>query len=407
MNDPNLLVCGVCSVGRNPKSQSIERETQPKKFRSDPQLEATIGCPHCGVSLNPSAFDEHVALHLMEDDPELQRLRQRYGFESKDKDSSSYQEQYQRKLEYQWSKNLISDDELQSRKRNLTQQLDGPDTSSTSGIISIISRSYDRSRGVTAKALSSPVEHFHSDMGDQGWGCGYRNIQMLTSYLLTISPYKKAIFGGNGYVPTVPKIQEFLENSWALGFDVQGAHQLGNSIANSKKMIGATECAILMRSFGLRAEVYDFYSSKKSPEEVARIQFKNEEMSKSSQKWKKFESIYKPNKKLLEWVENYYLRKTPFSQKHFLPPLYLQHEGHSRTIVGAEKRGDRINLWVFDPGHDLTKILQDPTGKGLFKLKKNLDQFTKDRYQIVVIQPGLMSPDEMEASKVITTTRIG
>lgn len=35
----------------------------------------------------------------------------------------------------------------------------------------------------------------------------------------------------------------------------------------------------------------------------------------------------------------------------FIPPLYLQHDGHSRTIVGVEKRGNQINLLLFDPSH--------------------------------------------------------
>jgi hypothetical protein len=85
-----------------------------------------------------------------------------------------------------------------------------------------------------------------------GWGCGYRNIQMLTSYLIRFLEYKKILFGGTGYVPSIPVIQEYIEKAWSKGFDLQGASQLGNSLQNSKKMIGTTECAALLRSFGVK-----------------------------------------------------------------------------------------------------------------------------------------------------------
>lgn len=38
-------------------------------------------------------------------------------------------------------------------------------------------------------------------------GCGYRNIQMLCSYLITHPAYKLVLFGGVGHVPTIPVIQ--------------------------------------------------------------------------------------------------------------------------------------------------------------------------------------------------------
>lgn len=45
------------------------------------------------------------------------------------------------------------------------------------------------------------LEHFGALSKDRGWGCGYRNIQMLTSHLLRRSPQLGArLFGGFGQV---------------------------------------------------------------------------------------------------------------------------------------------------------------------------------------------------------------
>lgn len=45
--------------------------------------------------------------------------------------------------------------------------------------------------------LSAGVDHFHSSLGDKGWGCGYRNFQMLLSSLLQNSLYNDCLRGSN------------------------------------------------------------------------------------------------------------------------------------------------------------------------------------------------------------------
>jgi hypothetical protein len=43
--------------------------------------------------------------------------------------------------------------------------------------------------------------------GDAGWGCGYRNLQMISSYLFQNNYFTKQLFGGIGFIPSVPEIQ--------------------------------------------------------------------------------------------------------------------------------------------------------------------------------------------------------
>ncbi|KAK3267638.1 hypothetical protein CYMTET_23821 [Cymbomonas tetramitiformis] len=60
------------------------------------------------------------------------------------------------------------------------------------------------------------------------------------------------------FVPEIGCLQVWLERAWQAGFDRDGAAHFGGKIAGSKKWIGATEVAALLRSFGLRARVVDF-----------------------------------------------------------------------------------------------------------------------------------------------------
>lgn len=72
---------------------------------------------------------------------------------------------------------------------------------------------------------------------------------------------------------------------------------MGNSVTNSKKYIGTTEAAALFRSFGIRAQVFDFYSEKKTEEEYKREIQLQTPSQKAKKKWI---SKWKPNKLLIE-----------------------------------------------------------------------------------------------------------
>lgn len=109
--------------------------------------------------------------------------------------------------------------------------------------------------------VSTYIDHFESESIDFGWGCGWRNIQMLTSHLfIQRKEVHEVLFGGSGYVPDIPSLQRWLEIAWEKGFDVNGSQYFNKKIYGSKRWIGTTECAALLRSFGLFARVVDFDS---------------------------------------------------------------------------------------------------------------------------------------------------
>lgn len=103
-------------------------------------------------------------------------------------------------------------------------------------------------------------------------------------------------------------------------------------------------------------------------------------------------------------------------------PLYFQHDGHSRTIIGyevtrrnshqpkkartakpASSSGSEFKLLVFDPASDGKMILANLTdGNGNWKrqLKRGIHTLTKSAYQIMYIA-GTLSPEARELSKIV------
>jgi hypothetical protein len=138
----------------------------------------------------------------------------------------------------------------------------------------------------------------------------------------------------------------------------------------------------------------------------------------------------KVSKQLHTWLMHYF--SMPWdadeSSRGFRPPLYFQHDGHSRTIVGQynsidfhnnakyntknlglEEMNEKKSLIVFDPANSgsnvynhLIEDLSSKVSNGKWKtlVKRGLHTITKKQYQVVFIKPGLMSKSEREASKL-------
>ena len=115
--------------------------------------------------------------------------------------------------------------------------------------------------------------------------------------------------------------------------------------------------------------------------------------------------------KLFGWVLDYFRERA--RAKAFTPPLYLQHQGHSRTIVGIEALscgGHR--LLVFDPSHtksamaSLRKCSEAAEAAQVMRMLRKSPQAIKcKQYQIVAVT-GVLSPREAAQYKVMKTKRI-
>ncbi|XP_035686205.1 zinc finger-containing ubiquitin peptidase 1-like isoform X2 [Branchiostoma floridae] len=372
------------------------------------QFDNDTVCPMCGLQgLEGDLFAQHVEGHFQEEQRELsdhalaaqlqeqeeaetrrrkqreeeefRRLQARYGMDNQ----GNYRSQSMTHMERAVARGQMSTMEYHKKKAEMAQTLSsGKDDgkSCVRGIVQRLRAAYASGiYGVRQVFLAASVDHFSSSWGDKGWGCGYRNIQMMLSALFRDPAYRDVLVKSISFMPSIPKIQQMIEEAWSRGFDREGSEQLGGKLRNTRKWIGATEVAALFSSLGVRAQVVDFHHPTAADGS---------------------------HPQLFDWTKNHF-RQEGAGGKH---PLYLQHQGHSRTIIGYEEHADGSGrLLIFDPGHNPKQI--EPlahgkiTGTQLRVLRRTMSGLKHRQYQIVAIR-GVLSNREVEGAKVIQSVRI-
>ncbi|KAL4705811.1 hypothetical protein ACJJTC_006531 [Scirpophaga incertulas] len=216
--------------------------------------------------------------------------------------------------------------------------------SRTTGILERIAQLNSQNGNIVKTYLCSGVDHFASTYGDRGWGCGYRNMQMLLSALVQHAPYAElvgAAVGGagaggagagvaaeGGGVPSIPRLQRLVERAWQMGIDTQGSEQLGSKLHNTRKWIGACEVVTVLSPSGLNAS---WWTSTSQPGRTAATQHCSNGSFGTS-------------------------RKIPTGLRHL---CICSIRGHSRTIIGYEKHKDgKETLLVLDPSHSPAQVRQ-------------------------------------------------
>eukprot|EP00898_Chlorokybus_atmophyticus_P007134 jgi/Chlat1/7421/Chrsp6S07445 len=324
--------------------------------------------------------------------------------------------------------------------------------------------------------LSGDLQHSHSSNkedapsgNDTGWGCGWRNVQILSSHLLQRGPeYREALFGGCGFVPAIPALQSWLELAWARGFDEVGARQLDWAVRGRHKWIGSTECAALLRSFGIRVNIVDFKltapksgsgdvnSAENSRNSIAHPHVQCDGCGTCPIVGPRFRSniaqdfdlcgacmqsaledggdsrdyarMDRPAKEhmqgggnqehtaLIQWVWDYFTSEVSAqvsgSQSSSVvstnrPPIFFQHQGHSRTIVGIQKRRSKLSydeevfLLVLDPAQRTEEIVSKLKQRSGWQsmLKRGIHTLRKPEYQLCYVEEGIAHGDELQKMK--------
>ncbi|CAD1477058.1 unnamed protein product, partial [Heterotrigona itama] len=253
-------------------------------------------------------------------------------------------------------------------------------SSCTRGLVPKIRAVSQACSNVLSTWMCSTVDHYATTYGDKGWGCGYRNLQMLISSLLQHTGYNELVYKawnsglGSGSsakiplrssIPSISRLQKMIEWAWAQGFDTQGAEQLGGKLVNTRKWIGPTEVVILLSSLRIKCQLVDFYTPTNSDG---------------------------GHPEMFNWVLQYFQRCDDFK-----PPLYLQHQGHSRTIIGIEQlRDGSITMLVLDPSHSPAQMAQfnsTSSALGAMRLvRKSIAAMKARQYQVVAVT-GIMETD--------------
>ncbi|RPD79922.1 DUF1671-domain-containing protein [Lentinus tigrinus ALCF2SS1-7] len=192
-------------------------------------------------------------------------------------------------------------------------------------------------RGPTERAwlCFEQAVHVQGEPWDRTWGCGYRNYLMACAALM--DQQHQPMYFPLLDAPVPPGIRNFqilLERAWRDGYDEEGAHQLNRELLDTCKWIGTAELYVAFTYRGIPAQLVDFVLS----------------------------NGVEP---LLQWILNYFSGADPQPKSATVGdalrgarpvivtdklPIILQHNGHSRTIVGCERvKGGGLNLLTFDP----------------------------------------------------------
>ncbi|CAB11605.1 Ubiquitin-fold modifier-specific protease [Schizosaccharomyces pombe] len=145
------------------------------------------------------------------------------------------------------------------------------------------------------------IDYFFTVTGiDRGWGCGWRNIQMLISWLQYTNPnwFKRNFSSGNYEINS---LQSLLLSAWMKGIDAEGYAQLGDNLHG--KWIGATEVYSLFTGLFVNVALVDF----------------------------DFRSEASASNALFLYVKKHFESSNDTSN---VSPCYLQFQGHSIIIIG-------------------------------------------------------------------------
>ncbi|KFA62614.1 hypothetical protein S40285_05162 [Stachybotrys chlorohalonatus IBT 40285] len=194
---------------------------------------------------------------------------------------------------------------------------------SSEGVLPVLRQLLEQCSSTEYAYLCHPYVAHVSKIRGEGGFCGYRNIQMLVSYIVSTRATGSERFGDR--FPTVFEIQDLIENAWDMGINSHGRQETGG-IKGTRKYIGTPEAQALFCSLSIPCAV----------------QAVRDEDSKQA------------GTRMLDVVENYFRQGvhngTAKLRLTALPPIYFQRRGHSMTIIGLEKlTNGQAQLLVFDP----------------------------------------------------------
>ncbi|KAG8933309.1 hypothetical protein FRC01_009959 [Tulasnella sp. 417] len=182
----------------------------------------------------------------------------------------------------------------------------------------------------------------------------------MAATALTTQPYQTSYFAMLESDPRCPpgirNLQKWIESAWKEGYDSIGAQQLKNRLVGTTKWIGTGEIYVAMTWKGIPCELVDFPKSKYSRNQdtaTALIHWVVEYFSSSTTS-----PSQAPPPSVAQSSSPEDRHNTHITMSNHMP-IILQHNGHSRTIVGYElTRYGVTNLLIFDPARSIKEPLR-------------------------------------------------
>ena len=253
------------------------------------------------------------------------------------------------------------------------------------------------------------------------WSCGFRNLQMVLSYILSSVARSKSYAQHTLYnqhisetnenvgikLPSIRQIQSSMEHMWKEGYDQKGAKHYRSKLVGKRSYVGAVEVCTYLTFQRVDSTVVQFLSCHESRSLLGKFVIRY------------FESRFRDRHCMLlnevgsrilvndimeeierdgDPVQQNKDDKSSFEQDRggscvpSIAPIYLQWEGHSVTIIGVEILNDHsFNLLLLDPNRK--------TMKDVVTILPSTKLLNRD-HQIIVTSTRTLSDDERDERKL-------
>ena len=115
----------------------------------------------------------------------------------------------------------------------------------TPNLVPVLARLSHLDSSVQHAIYCSPKVHHICKMPKEGGFCGYRNIQMMISYIREAKAEGHTHFRGK--TPSILRIQDMIEDAWDMGYNSAGKIETGG-IRLTRKYIGTPEAQAFFNS---------------------------------------------------------------------------------------------------------------------------------------------------------------
>ncbi|KAI5779286.1 peptidase family C78-domain-containing protein [Geopyxis carbonaria] len=235
----------------------------------------------------------------------------------------------------------------------------------TPDLIPTIAQLSERDPAVARAWVCHPgVKHVGKQIAKEGGFCGYRNIQMIVSYIQAAYPRTAHPFGGR--IPTILALQDTIEAGWDAGINASARAETGG-VRGTRKYIGTSEAQTVLLASGIANRARAFNRSDGLHTQLDLLRF--------------VEAYFSAPSAAAAADANAPPAKVTRTAK---APIYFQHSGHSMTIVGVEKMVDGMsNLLVFDPFFTPSETMRSLAGR------RNLPSRVNPAMMLKVYRRGL------------------
>ena len=285
----NAATSGSCPICDASELENLEDHVQACLAGSEQPVASTsgeieAGCPCCFLSWSSMDVSEDGRTsHVTECLAAQQALAGNDASSDGDEELVVLDDQGN-KLSSTQLKALLSKDSLSNGFGKLSRAAKGkgrqqdPETPNLIPLLAdLLEKSFASSHSATRSAvLCTPdVQHVRGQWADFGWGCGYRNAQMVFSALRHVEQYREVgrtssntpasdSTTTNGKrktpdediectsLPSILELQEIAEKAWKAGFDPEGMKHFKGKLVGSKRWIGTSEVYVMFTWLGIR-----------------------------------------------------------------------------------------------------------------------------------------------------------